>query len=170
MMVNLVFQSVFAEDMNLVVTLDRADLQRRVDRLFPIQRENELISVRLHHPQVILTEHSDRIGLRLHVDATAGAQFSVSGNALVDGVLRFTPADGDIFLDDASVEELHIDGVPPLYANQIRQLADSVIRDLLQDYPIYTLGHGSKSQRIMGSDIKSVTVHEGKLFLELEMP
>ena len=170
MVMSLALQPAHAKDMNLIITLDRADLQRRIDRLFPIQRENELLSVRLHHPQVILTEHSRRIGLRLRVDATAAPQFSVSGRARVDGVLRFASDSGEFYLDDASVEELRIDGVPSLYADQIRQLADGVVRDLLQDQPIYSLGKMGESKRIMGSDIKSVTVRNGKLSVELEMP
>ena len=168
-MMGLALQLALAKDMNLIVTLDRADLQRRIDRLFPIHRENELLSVRLYHPRVILTEHSDRIGLRMQVDAAA-AQFSVSGRARVDGVLRFANGSGEFYLDDASVEELEIDGVPSLYVDQIRQLADGVVRDLLQDRPIYTLGQSGEPKRLMGSDIKSVTVRDGKLIVELEMP
>jgi len=165
-----VSHAVCADDMNLMVTLDRAALQRRIERMFPIVREDELIKVRLHHPQVILTEHSDRIGLRLQIDTAAAGQFSVSGSTLVDGMLRFASDSGEFFLDDASVEELQIDGVPSLYLSQIQQLADGVVRDLLQDQPIYTLGQRGEAKRIMGSEIKKVSVHDGKLIVELEMP
>jgi len=169
-MMGLALQFALAKDMNLIVTLNRTDLQRRIDRLFPIHRENELLSVRLYHPQEVMTEHSDRIGLRLQIDATAAAQFSVAGRARVDGVLRFANDSGEFYLDDASVEELEIDGVPSLYVDQIQQLADGVVRDLLQDRPIYTLGQQGEPKRLMGSEIKSVTVHDGKLIVELEMP
>lgn len=169
MMMWLALQPAYAKDMNLILTLDRADLQRRIDRMFPLVREDELISVHLHDPQVILTEHSDRVGLRLRVDAAA-TQFSVSGLARVDGVLRFANATGEFYLDDASVEELQIDGIPPLYLDQIQQLADGVVRDLLQERPIYTLGQMGESKRIMGSEIKAITVRDGKLIVELAMP
>ena len=170
MILGLALQHAHARDMNLIITLDHSDLQRRIDRLFPIHREDELLSVRLYQPQVILTEHSNRIGLRLQVDATATSQFSVTGHARVDGILRFASDSGEFYLDDASVEELQIDGVPSLYEDQIRQLADGVVRDFLQNQPIYTLGQRGESKRIMGSDIKSVTVRNGKLIVELEMP
>jgi len=159
-----------ADDMNLIVTLERADLQRRIERMFPVVRQDELVGVRLHHPQVILTEHSDRIGLRLRINATAAGQFSLSGRTRVDGVLRFANDSGEFFLDDARVEELQIDGVPSLYLYQIQQLADGVVRDLLQDQPIYSLGQMGEAKRIMGSEIKKVSVHDGKLLVELEMP
>jgi hypothetical protein len=162
--------SVFADDMNFIITLDRADLQRRIDRMFPIVREDELVAVRMHHPQLILTGHSDRIGLRVRLDATAAERFSVSGRARVDGVLRFAADTGNFYLDNAGVEELQIDGVPDLYAGQIRQLADRLVRDLLQERPIYTLGQRGESKRIMGSKIKSIKVRDGKLVVELAMP
>jgi hypothetical protein len=166
----LALQPVCAEDMNLVITLDRADLQRRVERMFPITREGELVTVELRHPQVILAEHSDRIGMRLRVHAVAAQQFSVSGSARIDGVLRFDNSMGEFYLDDASVEELQIDNVDPVSLDQIRQLADGLVRDLLQEHPIYTLGQMGESKRIMGSELKSVTVRDGKLIVELAMP
>jgi hypothetical protein len=159
-----------AKDMNLIVTLDRADLQRRIDRLFPITREAQLLTVHLHHPQVVLREHSDRIGLRVSIDASVAEQFSVSGSARIDGVLRFAGDSGKFYLDHASVEEIQIDGVPSMYLPQIQQLADGVVRDLLQDQAIYTLGQMGESKRIMGSDIKAIRVRNGKLTVELSMP
>ena len=159
-----------AKDMNLIVTLDRADLQRRIDRMFPITREAELLTVHLHHPQLILREHSNRIGLRVRVDAAVAEQFSVSGSARIDGVLRFAADSGKFYLGHASVEEMQIDGVPSLYLAQIQQLADGVVRDLLQDQAIYTLGQMGESKRIMGSEIKAIRVHNGKMIVELTMP
>ena len=170
MMSWLALQPVCAKDMNLVITLDRTDLQRRIDRMFPITREGELITVELHHPRVILTEHSDRIGLRLQVRAVAARQFSVSGSTRVDGVLRFNNNSGEFYLDDASVEELQVDNVDPASLEQIQQITDGVVRDVLQDRPIYTLGQMGESKRVMGSELKSVTVHGGKLIVELAMP
>jgi len=159
-----------AKDMNLIVTLERADLQRRIDRLFPITREAELLTVHLHHPQVVLREHSDRIGLRVRVDASVAEQFSVSGSARIDGVLRFAGDSGKFYLEHPSVEEMQIDGVPSLYLAQVQQLADGVVRELLQDQAIYTLGQMGESKHIMGSEIKAIRVHNGKVIVELTMP
>ena len=163
-------QPLQAKDLNFIITLDRADLQRRVERLFPIYREDALVSVKLHHPQVILHDGSSRIGLRLQIDATAAQQLSVSGSVGVDGELRFLNSSGEFYLDDASVEELQVGNISPLYLDEVQQLADGAVRDLLEDRPIYTLGQMGESKRIMGSDIQSVTVRDGKLIIELALP
>lgn len=166
----LLVQSAHARDMNLVVTLGRADLQRRIERMFPMVREDGWIELRLHDPQVVLTEHSNRIGLRLRLDASAARQFAVTGQAMVDGVLRFAGDTGQFFLDDARIEELHMAGVPELYLKQIQQLADGVVREVLHNQPIYTLGQMGESKRILGSKINKLSVRDGKLIVELEMP
>lgn len=166
----LAVQAAYAEDMNLIIALDRANVQRRVERLFPIVRADELVSVRLHHPRVILTAHSNRIGLGLRIDATAAEQFSVSGHITVDGVLRFAGPSGNFYLDDAGVKELQVDGIPTVYMAQIRRLADGVLRDLLRDHPIYTLGQLGEAKRFMGSEIKSIEVRDGKMVVKLGMP
>lgn len=166
----LALHPVYAKDMNFVITMDRADLQRRVERMFPIIRENPLIAVRLRHPQVILREGSDRIGLRLEIAASAAGQFSVSGLATVDGILRFVSDSGEFYLDDARVRELRIENIPPAYEEQIRQLADGVVGDLLLERPVYVLGQLGEAKRIMGSKMKSVAVHNGKLIVELALP
>lgn len=163
-------QLVVAGNMNLIITLDRADLQRRVERLFPVVREDPWISVQLHHPAVILREGSDRIGLRLQMETTAGPQFAMSGVAQVEGKLRFERKAGEFYLDDARMTELVLAGVEQPFVEQIRQVAEVVVRQALQVHPVYALNQTAEAKRFMGSEIKAVTVDDGKLVIELAMP
>jgi len=161
--------SAAADAANLVLTLSRADLQRRVEQLFPIRREDALVSVILSDPRVMLHDGSERIGLRLRIGVTA-ARSSATGSVGVDGVLRFLSSSGEFYLDDASVEELSVDSVPPLYLDEIRQLADGLVRDLLEERPIYVLSQRRGSQDLLGSELKSVKVRDGRLVVELALP
>lgn len=163
-------QPLRAGDMNLIITLGRADLQRHVEQLFPFTRKDNLASVRLYDPEVILNEGNDRIGLRLQLHATAAEQLSVSGFVRVDGLLRFKSKSGEFYLDDTRVEELKLNGLPTSIQGQIHQVADASVRELLRDRPIYVLGQMGEAKQIMGSDIKSVSVHNGTLLIELAMP
>src|SRR3569832_178969 len=83
--------------------------------------------------------------------------------------LRCEPKTGSGYLDDAALDELHIDGVPPEYANQLRTVAEQMARELLASQPIYVLEKGDGLNKIMGSEVKSVAVRHGKLVLELAM-
>jgi len=155
--------------MNFIVELSQADLQRKVERLFPFEHTDALYQVQLARPQVVLREDSDRIGLRLDVTGSAMQQIALAGKAYVNGRLRFEPKTGSVYLDDAALDELHIDGVPPEYANQLRTVAEQMARELLASQPIYVLEKGDGLNKIMGSEVKSVAVRHGKLVLELAM-
>ena len=74
------------------------------------------------------------------------------------------------YLEDANIATEPLGPVSSLYLDQIQHIADGEVSDLLQGQPIYVLGQMGESKRIMGSEIKSITVHGGKLILELALP
>lgn len=155
--------------MNYVVELGQAQLQRKVEALFPIRHEDALYRIALDQPQVMLREGSDRIGLRLNVAGTLMQQLSLSGRTTMDGRLRFEPKTGEFYLEDAALAELSVDGVPPEYVGELRQVAEQAARELLSRQPIYVLGQSGESKKLMGSEIKAVSVRNGKLVIELAM-
>ncbi len=165
-----VMLSAQAAEMNYIMELDQAQLQRKVERLFPVAHEDPLYSVALNEPEVVLREGADRIGLRLKVAAAVMQQLNVTGATRVEGRLRFAARTGEFFLDDATVEELSIDGVPDQYLGELRRLAEQVAREALNQHPVYVLGTLGESKKLMGSEIKAIAVRDGKLVIELDMP
>ncbi len=155
--------------MNFVIELGQADLQRKVERLFPVSHQDPLYQVNLSEPRVVLREGGDRIGLGLKLSGTLLQQLPVSGQMQVTGGLRFEPASGEFYLRDANVEELSIDGVPEQYIGEIRRLAEHTAREVLNNHPIYVLGQLGESKQLMGREIKAISVRDGKLVLELAM-
>lgn len=168
-MASLLMLTTSASAMNYTVELGQAQLQRKVERMFPIEREDALYKVALDSPQVILREGSDRIGLGLNVAGTVMQQLSLSGRTLMDGRLRFEPKTGEFFLEDATLAELHIDGMPPQYLGELKQLAEQTARELLNSQPIYILGQAGEAKSLLGSEIKAISVRNGKLVIELAM-
>lgn len=160
---------VTAGETNLIITLDQSDVQRRVERLFPIVQEEASLKVRWHDPEVILHEGSDRIGLRLQL-ALMSAPYQFSATAEVEGKLRFERKTGELFLDDARIIDLAFTDVPMLPLEPIVQIAETMLRPGLQSHPVYVLGQSGEEKRFMGSEIKSVAVRDGKLEITLAMP
>lgn len=154
--------------MNYVVELGQADLQRKIERLFPVSHQDPLYDLLLSEPRVVLREGGDRIGLGLKLSGTL-LQWPVAGRAQVTGGLRFEPASGEFYLRDATVEELAIDGVPEQYAGELRRIAEQAAREMLNSRPIYVLGQLGESKQPLGREIKAINVRGGKLVLELEM-
>lgn len=158
-----------AAAMNFVIELAQADLQRRVERLFPVVHEDPLYRVELGAPRVILRSGSDRIGLNLAVAGTLLHELALSGRAELDGRLRYEPASRAFYLDDAAVTELVIDGVPAPYLGELRRVAEQAARELLATRPLYVLGQFGEATAPLGREIKSVSVRDGKLVVELAM-
>jgi len=155
--------------MNFIVQLDQAQLQQKIERLFPVAHADALYQVELTHPQVILREGSDRIGLRLDVTGNVMQQLPLSGRTLMEGHLRFEPKSGAFYLEDAELKELDIDGLPAQYTSEIRGLAQQTAREMLRTRPVYVLGQSGEEKTVMGREIKSVSVRRGKLIIELAM-
>lgn len=158
-----------ASAMNFIVQLDQPQLQRKVERMFPVTHADPLYQVELSHPQVILREGSDRVGLRLDVAGTIMQQMSLSGRSMMEGRLRFDPKSGAFYLEDAELKELDIDGLPAQYTSEFRNLAEQAAREVLRTRPVYVLGQSGEEKTLMGREIKAISVRHGKLVIELAM-
>ncbi len=168
LLLGVVSAALASDDLNFIVTLERSDLQQRVERLFPVVHEDALVRLQLTHPEVVLRSGSDRIGLGLRVKADLAGQ-PLIGRAQVDGKLRYLKQSGEFYLDDPLIRELHVNGLEPAYRDLLLVAAQTGLQELLRLRPVYVLGQMGEPKRIMGSELKSVTVEDGQLLLELDM-
>ncbi|MEW5757833.1 MAG: DUF1439 domain-containing protein [Pseudomonadota bacterium] len=162
--------AVAANDLTMTITLNKDDLQRRFDRMFPITHEETITRVTLSQPAVLLKQGSDRIGLRVRIDGIFAQEFKGSGVASLDGKLRFESTRGELYLDDPQLTELTVQNVVPIYQEFLRHAAQVGMQELLAHQPIYVLGQMGESKRILGSELKGVKVEDGQVLLELAMP
>src|SRR3569832_1424733 len=109
--------------MNFIEQLDQAQLQQKIERLFPVAHADALYQVELTHPQVLLREGSDSIGLRLDVTGNVMQQLPLTGRSLMEGHLRFEPKSGAFYLEDAELMLLYFDCLPAQYTSEFRGLA-----------------------------------------------
>ena len=159
-----------ATALNLTIELDRAQVQQKMARMFPVSLENPFFSLLLKNPKVVLKEGSDRIGVHLEAVAKLPDGSSLSGNALLEGAPRLDGERNAIFLDDASVTQLHIDGIPADYLPTLQHTADALVREVLRTQPLYVLGQEGEPPMLKRKDLKAVRIHNGKLIIELAMP
>ena len=99
----------------------------------------ELLDIHLTNPRVSLQPGTNRI--MTSMDAAVSPPFmkkSWNGNFAISGQLRFDPARGAILLGEPRVETFNVNGLDPLYANQIGRVGRIIAEELLKDMPIYT--------------------------------
>lgn len=122
------------------VEIPLARLQEALAGRFPFSsRYLELIDVRVSNPRLSLLPDTNRI--LIGSDAAVAPPFmnkSWLGNLAVSGQLRFDPVRGALVLAEPRVETFHVQGLDPLYANQIRRVGSLLAEELLRDVPLYT--------------------------------
>jgi hypothetical protein len=122
------------------VEIPLAKLQEAIAGRFPFNnRFLELLDIRVTNPRVAMQPDSNRI--LTSMDASVAPPFmnrSWNGNLAVSGQLRFDPARNALVLGDPRVETFNVNGLDPLYANQITRVGGLVAEQLLKDIPLYT--------------------------------
>ncbi len=122
------------------VEVPLARLQEAIATRFPFNnRYLELLDIRVTNPQVALQPESNRI--LTSMDTSIAPPFikkSWNGNFAVSGQLKFDAARNALVLAEPRVEKFIVNGLDPLYANQISRIGGLLAEQLLKDVPLYT--------------------------------
>jgi len=117
-----------------------AQLQEAIEERFPFNnRFLELLDIRVTNPRVTLQPATNRV--LTSMDAAVAPPFmnrAWNGNFAVSGRLRFDPTRNALVLGDPRVETFIVNGLDPLYANQITRVGSLLAEQILKDIPLYT--------------------------------
>lgn len=116
-----------------------ARLQEALASRFPFNnRYLALLDVRVMNPRVTMLPDTNRI--LTSMDASIAPPFmnkSWMGNLAVSGQLRFDPARNAVVLAEPRVETFDVQGLDPLYANQILRVGSLLAEQMLENVPLY---------------------------------
>lgn len=122
------------------VEIPLARLQESLASRFPFNnRFLELLDIRVTNPRVSLQPDTNRV--LTSMDASVAPPFmnrSWNGNLSISGQLRVDPSRNALVLAEPRVETFNINGLDPLYANQIGKVGSFVAEQILKDVPLYT--------------------------------
>ncbi|HEC18262.1 MAG TPA: DUF1439 domain-containing protein [Gammaproteobacteria bacterium] len=154
----------------LAYTLEitEAQLQRQIENLMPLKRQQYFVTVTLSRPKIDLSVGGNRIGLSTHVSASIPGVTQGTGRATITGRIRYDNQQGAFYLDRPRLEELHIDKLPGQYQSQVRGLAQQALSDALSSKPVYRLNDQDLRQKLAKSMLKNVTIRHQTLLLELD--
>ena len=119
------------------LTLSQADLQRWIERQFPLQRRVlEVIDIQVARPALRLLPERNRIATDLDLAASERLTGRTArGSLTLDGALRYEPSDASIRLAQVQVQEVKLDlGSGPLSPSSARigtLLAERLLDDLV---------------------------------------
>eukprot|EP01133_Synstelium_polycarpum_P021022 gene21022-25246_t len=116
------------------VNVSLAKMQQGLERRFPIdKRVLSVLDVKLTHPQLSLQPERERVALS--IDASVAPPFirqNWRGNLAMSGRLVLDPRRNAVYLSEASVDKVSIDGMDESQQRQFAKVASLVADQLIR--------------------------------------
>ena len=122
------------------VNVSLGKMQQGLERRFPIdKRVLSVLEVKASNPQLSLQPERERVALS--VDASVTPPFVRQhwrGNLAISGRLLLDPQRNAVYLADASVDRVNIEGLDESQQRQFAKVASLLADQLMHETPIYT--------------------------------
>jgi hypothetical protein len=117
-----------------------AQLQESISKRFPFNnRYLQLLDFRVTNPRVSLQPEGNRLLTSMDISiAPPFLKQSWTGNFAVSGQPQVDMAQNAVILAEPRVESLTVNGLDPLYSNQITRIGGFLAEQMLQNLPLYT--------------------------------
>jgi hypothetical protein len=154
-------------DGKLTMDFSPLQIQNAIAPKFPQENcPTPLTCIQLSNPKVTLPENANRI--QLNFDTTVKLfQQPITGTAIISAQPRYQSTTGEIFLDDAMVQDLQLRGVSTNVTKTATQYGSTLAQLALQRSPIYSFKNAS-AEKIAKMGITDVKVVEGKLRITID--
>jgi hypothetical protein len=152
------------------VEISREELTEKLGKQFPTtKRVMKLLDVTAALPRLDLIEDSNRIGMTFDLTAKELLfEQSYKGTVGLSFGLRYEPSDLTIRLKDVRIEQINVEGLPPVYQRALTNLGAQLVEDQLQDYPIHHFKpEDLRSADRMGYQVGDIKVTKNSLGIQL---
>jgi hypothetical protein len=150
------------------ITLTQAELEQQLGKRFPLRKKYlELVDVAYENPRVVLTDGSDVIGIGVDARVAVPLKGDVVGGADIRTKLAYDAERTALVLHEPKLEKVQLPGVDAKLLDGVRAVANSLVSEQLPGIPVYTLKPSDAKRTIARAVLKSVTVRDGQVVLEL---
>lgn len=152
------------------VEISRAELQTKLGKQFPMtKRVMKLLDVNAGLPVLDLRDTQNRVALSIDLTAKElimGQEYK--GKVALSFGLRYEPKDLTIRLVQPKVEQVMVDGLPPLYQTALSNMGARLAEESLQDYAIHQFKpEDLRAADRMGYEVKDIQVTTTGLAIHL---
>ncbi len=152
------------------INIEQSEIQSRVSAKLPLRSCALVVAcLEIVNASVVLSEGSDRIGIRSELLASLGSR-QYPGVAAFTGKPRYVPGEAKVFVDDLRIDELQMKGMSPEVAELVKLRGPLLLRGVLQTTPIYTIRGNTLKDSFARFALQKVEVIDGKLRLTLRRP
>lgn len=162
---------IYLSQRTYTIVIPQEQLQASLEDRFPITKTYFfLFTFQYANPRVILEEDFNRIQAGLDAEVSIqGSNKPFKGTVLVSGVPFYVRSQGKFIISDARVEKFSVEGVPQAYSGNINQMATVLLREYLDQQPLYQLNQTDLRQSFLKLTLKSIEVKDGNLVAKMEI-
>jgi hypothetical protein len=146
----------------VTVTVERAEIQQRLQTAFPVEQPLLLGKVTFDNPRVELGAGGDRIGVELDARLELPLLPVYSGKVAVSGKPAYRAAEKAFYLQDATLDRFEIAGLPPAQVERFKGPTTLVARTVLDRTPVYTLEQRNFKEVTAEHVLREVRVKDGR--------
>ncbi len=117
-------------------------MMRKLSPYFPYERGYQgLVNLNFSNPVLSMVPESEKVRVGLTtLGGLVGGGRQIGGRCQLACGLRYDPKTRGVYLKDSMLEDFSLNGVSSQLTSGIQGVANFVGKDLLERYPVYTLG------------------------------
>jgi hypothetical protein len=152
----------------VTITLTQAEIERELAKRFPLRKTYlELLEVVYENPRVVLTDGSDVVGVGVDARVAVPLKGDVKGGADIRTKLAYDADRTAFVLHEPQLAKLQLDGLDAKVLDRVTGVANVLVTEQLPGIPVYTLKPTDVKRTAARMFLRSATVRDGVLVLEL---
>jgi hypothetical protein len=167
--ISLLLSSQIASALSYTLEVSEAEIQERVTAMMPIEKRSHSVTLVVSRPIVELAQNANQMGVYVQLDVTAPNGMKTTGHTKVIGTLSYDVARSEFYFKNPNITEITIDKIPLFYMPTIKSIAQRLLSNMLATKPVYKLKGGDLKHDLAKSMLRSVTVENKQLLVELEL-
>ena len=149
--------------------ISESELQEKVSAMMPMKKKNMFVAVTVSDPKVDLIKESNEIGVFTNIEVIALGSLKGSGRAYITGTLKYEAQKGEFYFRDPTVVSLEVDNVAKKFIPKIKKITQLAITKAMSVYPVYKFKDDNIRHKLAKAALKSVTVEQEKLLVNLSI-
>ena len=149
------------------VQVEREEIQARLLKKFPVEKQSMIGRVVLSDPDVLLRPGRDDVGIALAVSVDPPLVGPREGTVAVSGTLSYDQEKKTFYLSQPKIEEFSVSALQPKLVEKAHGLVQAVADTALARLPIYTLRGRNAGEVTAEHTLQSVEVRDGRLVVKL---
>ncbi|WP_028293342.1 DUF1439 domain-containing protein [Oceanobacter kriegii] len=149
------------------IELTEAELQQRLESMMPMHRDRYFMKVTLDKPELDLTLGDGLLGFGALMTVEAPGDLGGDVKVKIAGELVYNADRGTFYLKKPKILSMDSSHISVGNQAQVKSVIEPLASKYLERKPVYTLDDEDLKQKLAKAVLKSVTVQDNKLVLEL---